>query len=182
MRRLCVIATAAAVAVCAPFLAVVPAHGADTQQSTQPTAQPAKPAKDGTAPEKQKRKKAEKKKVKENAFKLKKAADEQHRAVGNLRTIVGAQVAHHAAKGVYAGDFDALTTPEPAFLTGEWNAIKDGYAYAIRKPEGFPQNFHLHASPEIGGPGQGVYFFVDASGVIRWNRFAPAGPDSPVIE
>ena len=87
-------------------------------------------------------------------------------AVGNLRTIVGAQTSFHSANNNYAADFAALTddTNGPAYLDGDWAAAKQGYLYTLA---GAANNFTCNADPDVVGTTGVRQFFVDGSGVIR---------------
>ena len=56
-------------------------------------------------------------------------------AIGNLRTLTGAQTGYSAANGNYATDFSQLmsTANGPAFLLGSWGAgqAKTGYVFTM---------------------------------------------------
>lgn len=103
-------------------------------------------------------------------------------AIGNLRTICGAQVAFHSANYRYATSFDELTTPvgdAPPFLDGEWEGVtKSGYGFTLAGDGG---NFQANADPETMNTTGGKGFFVDASGVIRYANGAAADENSTPI-
>jgi prepilin-type N-terminal cleavage/methylation domain-containing protein len=99
-------------------------------------------------------------------------------AVGNLRTIVGAQTAYQAANYEYATDFAQLTGATPPFLDGDWAAPKSGYNYVLG---GTNQNFSANANAVEYGVTGSKGFFTDASGVIRFNDGADADAASPVL-
>ena len=42
-------------------------------------------------------------------------------AIGNIRTICGAQVAFNSANNAYSADFASLTGATPPFLDGDWS-------------------------------------------------------------
>jgi prepilin-type N-terminal cleavage/methylation domain-containing protein len=86
-------------------------------------------------------------------------------AIGNLRTINGAEVAFHSANNQYAIAFDSLTTATPPFLDGNWAAAKSGYNFTLG---GTTTNFAANADPAEEGTTGNRHFFVDASGVIRF--------------
>jgi len=90
-------------------------------------------------------------------------------AVGNLRTIVGAQVAYHAANFQYAGDFASLTTPAagPSFLDGNWAAPKNGYNFTLAAIAN-NQDFNANGDPVEMNTTGSKGFFVNASGVVRF--------------
>jgi len=92
-------------------------------------------------------------------------------AIGNLRTIVGAQVAYHAANNEYTTDFAILTGATPPFLDGNWDATKSGYNFVLG---GTALNFTANANAADYAVTGGRGFFTDASGVIR----AEAGADA----
>ena len=99
-------------------------------------------------------------------------------AIGNLRTIVGAQAAYHAANYEYAIAFADLTGATPAFLDGDWAVPKSGYNFALG---GDVQNFTANASAVQYGVTGGKGFFTDATGVIRYADGADADATSTPI-
>lgn len=93
-------------------------------------------------------------------------------AIGNLRTIVGSEVAYHAANYEYTADFADLTGATPAFLDGNWGgATKSGYNYVLG---GDTNNFSANANAAVYGTTGGKGFFTDSSGVIRYADGADA--------
>ncbi len=96
-------------------------------------------------------------------------------AIGNLRTINGAEVAFHSANNQYAITFDELTTATPPFLDGNWGAPKSGYDFVLG---GAVTNFSANANPNVAGTTGNRYFFVDASGVIRFSTAGAADATS----
>lgn len=92
-------------------------------------------------------------------------------AIGNLRTVNGAEVAFHSANNQYAITFDQLTTATPPFLDGNWAATKSGYDFTLG---GAVSNFAANAAPNVAGTTGNRYFFVDASGVIRYSTAGAA--------
>jgi len=99
-------------------------------------------------------------------------------AIGNLRTILGAQVGYHSANYQYAEDFDDLTTADPPYLEGNWGNTRNGYDFTMG---GTAQNFTANGDPaELGVTGN-KGFFTDASGVIRYEEGGAAGADSNPI-
>ncbi|MFP4499822.1 MAG: type IV pilin protein [Candidatus Hydrogenedentota bacterium] len=100
-------------------------------------------------------------------------------AVGNLRTVVGAQTAYHASEFEYAVDFATLTGATPPFLDGEWDGVpKNGYNFALG---GSSQSFTCNADPVESGVTGNKGFFTDASGVIRHADGGAADETSPVL-
>jgi len=96
-------------------------------------------------------------------------------AIGNLRTINGSEVAFHSANNQYAITFDDLTTATPPFLDGNWAAAKSGYNFTLA---GAVTNFTANADPTVVGTTGNRYFFVDASGVIRYSTAGAADVSS----
>jgi len=99
-------------------------------------------------------------------------------AIGNLRTIVGAEVAYHAANHQYTAVFGDLTNATPAFLDGDWSVPRSGYTFTLG---GNANNFTANADPVTMGTTGGKGFYTDSTGVIRYALEAVAGPDSPAI-
>jgi prepilin-type N-terminal cleavage/methylation domain-containing protein len=99
-------------------------------------------------------------------------------AIGNLRTIVGAEVAYHAANYQYATDFNTLTSATPPYLDGNWSVAKSGYNYVLG---GDASNFTANANAVQYGVTGSRGFYTDASGVIRYAVGQDAGPtDTPI--
>ena len=92
-------------------------------------------------------------------------------AIGNLRTINGSEVAFHSANNQYAVTFDELTTATPPFLDGNWAGMKSGYNFTLG---GAVTNFSASGDPSTPGTTGNRYFFVDASGVIRYSTAGTA--------
>ena len=111
-------------------------------------------------------------------------------AIGNLRTITGAQTAYNSSRGSYAPDFASLTdaTNGPAFLLGTWTAAKTGYVYSCTGTDvgaGVYNCYTANAHPSVAGRSGVRTFFTDCSGVIRANSSgaAPAtATDAPIGE
>ena len=99
-------------------------------------------------------------------------------AIGNLRTIVGAEVAYHAANYAYTVDFADLTGATPSFLDGDWSVAKSGYNYALG---GDTSAFTANANAVTYGTTGSKGFFTDATGVIRYADGADAtASDTPI--
>mgnify|MGYP003572021526 CR=1 FL=1 len=99
-------------------------------------------------------------------------------AIGNLRTVVGSQVAYHAANYVYTASFDDLTTASPAFLDGDWTGTKSGYDFTLG---GDADGFTCNADPSTMGTTGSKGFFTDSSGVIRYVSGGVADDTSPPL-
>lgn len=86
-------------------------------------------------------------------------------AVGNLRTVLGAQTAYHSSKYQYATTFDEMQTDSPPFIDGDWAVTKSGYDFTMG---GTADNFTCNAEPATLGTTGSKGFFTDSSGVIRY--------------
>ena len=117
-------------------------------------------------------------------------------AIGNLKTLVGSQTAYAAAERGYADAFTDLTglTGEPDYLDIDLANIVQGYFYTLAEAGSTVEgssgvdvftNFTCTAGPGAGGTNYGVEgnrgFFVDASGVIRFEVAGAAGVSSDPI-
>ena len=100
-------------------------------------------------------------------------------AIGNLRTIVGAEVAYHAANYAYTAAFADMTGATPPFLDGNWDATpKSGYNFVLG---GDANNFTANANAVAYGTTGSKGFFTDSSGVIRYADSADADAASAPI-
>lgn len=99
-------------------------------------------------------------------------------AVANLRTIRDAQLSFNSVYLRYAEDFDALTTPVPPFLSGNWFGPRNGYLFRI---EGDDNTFRIFATPEVFGTTGWHGFFTDPSGIIRYRPGAEADATCPPL-
>ncbi len=105
-------------------------------------------------------------------------------AIGNLRTVLGAQNAYNSANGTFAVDFNALTNATPAFLDGNWTGAngKNGYLFPMA---GVAQTFTCNANPSLYQTTGNRSFFVNETGVIRFNLVGSAAAtaaSSPIGE
>ena len=98
-------------------------------------------------------------------------------AIGNMRTVVGAEVAYNAANNAY-GTFAAMTGASPPFLDGDWTVAKSGYNFTLATGTG---TFTANADPATAGVTGNRHFFTDASGVIRYDAAAAATATSSPI-
>lgn len=99
-------------------------------------------------------------------------------AVSNLRVIVDAQITYNTVHHVYAEEFAALTDSNPPFLSGRWDEPRAGYQYRL---ESVPGNFGAYATPVVFGKTGWHGFYIDSSGVIRYQPNGEADADSPVL-
>ncbi|MBI1317444.1 MAG: prepilin-type N-terminal cleavage/methylation domain-containing protein [Candidatus Hydrogenedens sp.] len=103
-------------------------------------------------------------------------------AIEDLSVITSAQISYNAAHEVFA-EFDALTDDSngPAFLDDGWveGRDKSGYVFSIQNAG--TANFACTAEPLEPGSSGVRRFYVDASGVIRYNFNGAAGPDDPAV-
>ena len=96
-------------------------------------------------------------------------------AVGNLRTMLGAQVAFHSANYRYTLDIAELTGANPPYLDGGWIGEKGGYMFRLG---GTTDAFNCVAFPVAFGLTGSKDFFIDASGVIRYDPDGDADANS----
>ncbi len=99
-------------------------------------------------------------------------------AVGSLRTVLNAQMTYNTVNLVYATNFDALTTAEPPYLTGNWTSERSGYLFTL---EGDGSSFAARATPTDFGNSGYHGFYVDPSGIVHYQIMAEANADSPVL-
>ena len=101
-------------------------------------------------------------------------------AQGNLRAICGAEIAYHAANYAYTSTWADFTSATPPFLETDFSTAKAGYTYTLASAD--PQNnFSCSATPVSIGVSGNRGFFVDGSGVIRWNASGTATAADPPI-
>lgn len=88
-------------------------------------------------------------------------------AIGNLRTVLGAEVTYHGGNYEYAIAWDTLTDAEPTYLKGTWtdDTVKNGYKFVLG---GAVTNFTCIGRPDVVDTTGSKSFFVDASGVITY--------------
>lgn len=96
-------------------------------------------------------------------------------SIGDLRSIIGAQVAYHAAHGSYAVSLSDLIGETKPYLKGDWKKPRQGYQISMH---GTGDNFTANADPLQGdhAPDR-PHFFIDSSGVIRYSVAGPATAD-----
>jgi hypothetical protein len=88
-------------------------------------------------------------------------------AIGNLRTILGAENAYNSATGTF-GNWADMTGVTPPYLDGDWTTMKSGYDFTLTTTDngkGFEAVAVPH-SPERGTRG----FYVNEKGVIRFSK------------
>ena len=110
-------------------------------------------------------------------------------AIGNLKTVVGAQTAYSAAEGGYAGTWAALrpmSATQPNYLDIDLDGVVvQGYNYVLAA-DGTAQgngttNFTVNADAAEQDVSGVRHFFTDASGVIRFDALAAAdAADLPI--
>lgn len=99
--------------------------------------------------------------------------------IQNLRAVVSAQAAYHAANREYATDLDSLANANPPFIDQDvLEQPHHGYLFVFGGDE---INYTLNANPSTPGLTGIRYFYTDAGGVVRFDMNAPATEDSPPI-
>ena len=110
-------------------------------------------------------------------------------AIGNLKTVVGAQTAFSAAEGGYAGtwaELRPLDAVQPNYLDIDLDGVVvQGYNYALlaagQAQGNGTTNFTVNADAAEQGVSGVRHFFTDASGVIRFDAEAIASAASDPI-
>ena len=94
-------------------------------------------------------------------------AGNESSAIGNLRTVNGAQVAYNGAKSKFAATFAELQADTPKYLDGDWGAatVKSGYKFVMAAS--VTQGYTCIATRDSASTGT-RNFYTDASGVIRY--------------
>ena len=100
-------------------------------------------------------------------------------AIESLRMVATAQAAFHADRNQYATQFDPLVTAVPPFMESADEPEKNGYTLELG---GTPDNYQATATPREFGVTGYRGFFVDASGVIRYEPGAVADETSTPLE
>ena len=102
-------------------------------------------------------------------------------AIGNLRAILGSEVAYHAANYGYTGAFADLTAAPAPFLEGTWanGTVKSGYVINLA---GDATDFQATATPETANVSGIKGFFCDSDGVIRWGAGVADAASPPIGE
>ena len=126
-----------------------------------------------------------------NLIKSKMAANEAS-AVGSLRTITTSQIqfssqcptigfaATYALLGPGPGDCTGANLIDNQLVTG----VKSGYAFgvpAVTAANGVNVTFSVNADPQSASTGT-RHFFVNETGVIRYNQTAAALPTDPALQ
>lgn len=103
-------------------------------------------------------------------------------AIGNLRVVVGAEVAYQTANSRYTDSWESLTNPpppnSPKFLDGDWTQVRTGYRYVLgTKPGGYMVNANAVTYGVTGDKG----FYTDDSGIIRYRKGSDADATCPPV-
>ena len=104
-------------------------------------------------------------------------------AIGNCRTINGAETSYHAVNNQYT-DLAGLGVAAPPFLDGDWTITKSGYNFSSTTDG---NTYTVNADPAIlpgnaGATGE-RQFYTDVSGVVTFLVGGQAGPgDTPISQ
>jgi prepilin-type N-terminal cleavage/methylation domain-containing protein len=101
-------------------------------------------------------------------------------AVGNLRALASGQISYHGANNTY-GDFDDLLSKDPPWVDGVWVDGGSRMGYVFNMPNVEVNNFAANADPVEENLTGIKHYYVDASGVIRWEEGGPADNTSEPI-
>ena len=99
-------------------------------------------------------------------------------AIQNLRTIVGAEASYHYDYGQYTLDFATLYGATPPYLPQDMSQVLNGYQFTL---EGTVNNFNALATPVAFGNSGTRGFFIDSSGIVRFEPGAQAHAGSAPI-
>lgn len=100
-------------------------------------------------------------------------------AIGGLKTIVGAEFAYYSDHHEYTDDWDVLHGADPPYLVESQREEKSGYDFTLTAGDA---DFQVTAAPTVPNRTGVRYYFVDSSGVVRYNEGGDADADSPPIE
>ena len=98
-------------------------------------------------------------------------------AISTVRTISTVNVQYRIRFGQFAGSLNDLQAENYIDSSGA-NPTKAGYTFAY---VGNPTTFAFNGNPTNPGQSGYRYFFVDGSGVIRFNLAAPASAADPAV-
>jgi len=106
--------------------------------------------------------------------------DREAAAVNSLRDIHTAQIAFRDAnEGKYAATFDELATVASSFGDKHWPGVKRGYKFSL---SGGGDNFSAIAEPVTPGESGRYYYYVDRSGVVRYDSALSVDARSNPVE
>ncbi len=99
-------------------------------------------------------------------------------AIANLRTVNNSCQLYNINQETFPATLESLSPDylEPDLASGR----KQGYQYAYILVD--QDHFTVNANPASTGLLQGKYYFMDESGVIRWNSSAPAGSGDEIVK
>ena len=98
-------------------------------------------------------------------------------AIGLLKMVVTTSEQYHVRFGVYASNETDLVNA--GLIPDSNNSPNSGYEYSYSST---PYAWQMTAAPKVPGVTGDNYFFVDQSGVIRFETEGPATATSPAID
>lgn len=99
-------------------------------------------------------------------------------AIANLRTINNACQLYSINKETFPETLEAIS---PDYLDSDMaSGRKQGYEFVYVLID--PDHFTVNANPVSTGLLKGKYYFMDESGVIRWNASGPAGAGDEIVK
>ena len=115
-----------------------------------------------------------------NIFRSKIATNEAA-VVETLKTIHGAAASYQLEHDAYPGSLQELSSEGLVALDNQLTStgVQSGYQFAY-KPSSSQKGYVIHADPVFIHTGQ-RHFYMDASGVIRYETARPAGPNSQSV-
>ncbi len=98
--------------------------------------------------------------------------------VANLKAINNACQLYNINKATFPESLEAMS---PEYVDSQLaSGRKQGYQYIYTLVD--QDHFTVNANPTSTGLLQGKYYFMDDSGVVRWNQSAPAGSGDEIVK
>jgi prepilin-type N-terminal cleavage/methylation domain-containing protein len=114
-----------------------------------------------------------------NLLRARLAANEST-AIAALKTIASAAHTYRSSGSQYPGNLTVLSTANPPYIDSVLGGgTKQGYVFNLT---GDASGFVAYADPQTPNTTGVRRFFVDTSGVIRYNMTAQAGPSSDPLD
>ncbi|MFA4843173.1 MAG: prepilin-type N-terminal cleavage/methylation domain-containing protein [Candidatus Omnitrophota bacterium] len=104
-------------------------------------------------------------------------------AVGNLRAVNNGAQLYHINRETYPASLSAMAEPNsnPPYIDAHLaSGRKQSYEFNYSLVDS--DHFTVNANPTAMGLLKGKYFYMDESGIIRFNASAPAGPGDETVK
>jgi prepilin-type N-terminal cleavage/methylation domain-containing protein len=104
-------------------------------------------------------------------------------AVGNLRSINNGAQLYHINQEAYPGALSDMVAPssDPPYIDSTLSSGRK-QSYEFRYSLVDADHFTVNANPTTTGLLKGKYFYMDESGIIRYNASGPAGPGDEIVQ